>query len=72
LAYRLVRMFSFTDDTVLDPFAGMGTTLLAAARCGRNSIGVEIEPTYVKKAERRLAPELTDLFSRTSVVLAGL
>ena len=34
LAYRLVRMFSFADDTVLDPFMGTGTTLLAASRCG--------------------------------------
>lgn len=67
LAYRLVRMFSFTGDTVLDPFLGTGTTLLAAARCGRNSIGVEIEPSYVKKARARLEHELTDLFSRSSV-----
>ena len=43
-AYRLVRMFSFTGDTVLDPFMGLGTTLVAAAKCGRNGIGVEIDP----------------------------
>ena len=42
LADRLVRMFSFVGDTVLDPFLGTGTTSLAAARSGRNSIGVEI------------------------------
>jgi site-specific DNA-methyltransferase (adenine-specific) len=54
LAYRLVRMFSFVGDTVLDPFMGTGTTLLAAARCHRNSIGVEIESSYVKIAESRL------------------
>jgi len=41
LAERLVRMFSVVGDTVLDPFAGTGTTLWAAARCGRNAIGVE-------------------------------
>jgi modification methylase len=62
LAYRLVRMFSFVGDTVLDPFMGTGTTLLAAARCGRNSIGVEIEPSYVRKARTRLTDELSDLF----------
>jgi len=62
LAYRLVRMFSFVGDTVLDPFMGTGTTLLAAARCGRNSIGVEIEPAYVKMAKERLEGELASLF----------
>jgi len=62
LAYRLVRMFSFAGDTVLDPFMGTGTTLLAAARCGRNSIGVEIEPAYVKMAKERLERELASLF----------
>jgi site-specific DNA-methyltransferase (adenine-specific) len=62
LAYRLVRMFSFVADTVLDPFMGTGTTLLAAARCGRNSIGVEIEPAYVRMAKERLERELPSLF----------
>jgi len=65
LAYRLVRMFSFTEDTVLDPFMGTGTTLLASARCGRNSIGVEIEPSYVKMAKERLERELANLFGET-------
>ena len=46
LAERLVRMFSFVGDTVLDPFAGTGTTNVTAARWGRNSIGYEIEPDY--------------------------
>jgi site-specific DNA-methyltransferase (cytosine-N4-specific) len=41
LAERLVRMFSIAGDTVLDPFAGTGTTLWAAARWGRHAIGVE-------------------------------
>jgi site-specific DNA-methyltransferase (adenine-specific) len=65
LAYRLVRMFSFVEDTVLDPFMGTGTTLLASARCGRNSIGVEIEPSYVKMAKERLERELANLFGET-------
>ncbi len=54
LAFRLVRMFSFVGDTVLDPFMGLGTTLVAAARCGRNSIGVETEPSYIRKAKARV------------------
>ena len=67
LAYRLIRMFSFVGDTVLDPFTGTGTTLLAAAHCERNSIGVEIDPDYAKMARMRLQHELTGLFSRASV-----
>lgn len=63
LAYRLVRMFSFTGDTVLDPFAGTGTTMAAAMKCGRNSIGVEIEPKYARMAARRLQQQSQDLFS---------
>jgi modification methylase len=63
-------MFSFAGDTVLDPFAGTGTTLLAAARCGRNSIGIEIEPSYVKKTKQRLEHELTDLFAQVSLSIS--
>jgi len=63
VAYRLVRMFSFVGDTVLDPFMGTGTTLLAAARCGRNSIGVEVEPSYTFMAETRLQSEAKTLFA---------
>ncbi len=62
LAYRLTRMFSFVGDTVLDPFMGTGTTLLAAAQCGRNSIGVEIEPAYVSMTSARLEAEMSTLF----------
>lgn len=53
LAERLVRMFSFVGDTVLDPFAGTGTTLVAAARHGRHSIGIELVPRYAKLARER-------------------
>jgi DNA modification methylase len=52
---RLVRMFSFVGDTVVDPFAGTGTTALAAMECGRNSISVEIEARYVQLIRKRLA-----------------
>jgi DNA modification methylase len=47
MAYRLVNMFSVKGDTVLDPFAGSGTTMLAAMCAARNSIGVEIESDLV-------------------------
>ena len=55
LAERLVRMFSFVGDTVLDPFTGTETTNVAAAHWGRNSIGVELDPHYLALAKQRLA-----------------
>ncbi len=58
LAYRLVRMFSFTEDTVLDPFLGTGTTTLAAMRAGRNSIGSELDPKYFRLALDRIRDEV--------------
>jgi site-specific DNA-methyltransferase (adenine-specific) len=54
LAARLIRMFSFAGDTLLDPFAGTGSTALAAVKAGRNSISNEIEPTYHEIARQRL------------------
>lgn len=67
LAERLIRMFSFVGDTVLDPFMGTGTTNVAAARWGRNSIGVEIIPVYADMARRRLETEIGGLFSSSNV-----
>lgn len=67
LAERLVRMFSFVGDTVLDPFLGTGTTALAASRWGRNSIGFEIDSHYLDQAKARLVDATTDLFGETSV-----
>jgi DNA modification methylase len=54
LAERLIRMFSFVGDTVLDPFMGTGTTNIAASKWGRNSIGVEVDPQYFQYARKRL------------------
>jgi len=54
LAERLIRLFSFAGDTILDPFAGTASTALAAAAAGRNSIGNEIDPMYFEMAHRRL------------------
>lgn len=47
IPYRLINMYSILGDTVLDPFAGTGTTLLAAMVSGRNSIGIDIDPAFV-------------------------
>ena len=51
-------MFSFTGDTVLDPFVGTGSTMLAALKCHRNSIGNELDPAYFAMAEKRLKAEI--------------
>ena len=51
---RLIRMFSFSGDTVVDPFAGTGTTSLAALETGRHSVSVDIEPSYIDIIEARL------------------
>lgn len=67
LAERLIRMFSFVGDTVLDPFLGTGTTSVAAARCGRNSVGVEVDPEYYAGALRRLRNETARLFGEARI-----
>lgn len=67
LAERLIRMFSFVGDTVLDPFLGTGTTTVAAAKCGRNSIGIEVDDHYFDLACKRINIETASLFSQTSV-----
>lgn len=68
LASRLIRMFSFTEDTVLDPFCGAGTTMVAALKYQRNSIGVEIDPEYCRMAARYLKAESSDLFTDVELV----
>jgi len=70
LADRLVRMFSFVGDTVVDPFAGIGTTLIAAAQAGRHAIGTEIDPEYIDIARQRLA-HVGDLFGQREVGIVG-
>ncbi len=72
LAERLVRMFSFVGDTVLDPFMGTGTTNLAAGRWGRNSIGFEIEPKYFEMACRRIKTIQETQLTLDSLKLRGV
>jgi modification methylase len=69
LASRLIRMFSFVGDTVLDPFLGTGTTSFAAALCGRNSIGYEVDPTYFEQAAQRLREATSSLFNVASIAV---
>ncbi len=68
IATRLVSMFSFTGDTVLDPFCGSGTTMIAALRLGRNSIGVEVDPEYCRLAARYLKAETSDMFAKSALL----
>jgi len=68
LATRLVRMFSFQGDTVLDPFCGTGTTMVAALKYGRNSIGIDIDPEYCRMAARFLKKESSNLFLKTELI----
>jgi DNA modification methylase len=54
LAERLIRMFSFAGDTIVDPFAGTGSTAIAVIQTGRNSVSNEIDPTYAALAHRKV------------------
>jgi site-specific DNA-methyltransferase (adenine-specific) len=54
LPRRLIKLYSYPDDLVLDPFAGSGTTLVAAKRLGRQSLGVEINPVFCELTVRNL------------------
>jgi DNA modification methylase len=67
LATRIVRMFSFAGDTVLDPFCGTGTTMLAAIQNQRNSIGVEIDDEYCSMAANQLRTYGHNMFSEAEI-----
>lgn len=62
LAERLVKMFSYVGDTVLDPFLGSGTTTIASINNARNSIGFEVEPKYIDLIKRRVFKEARGKF----------
>lgn len=63
LPKRLIKMFSFVGDTVLDPFLGSGTTSLAARNLNRNSVGYEINPEFIPFVERKLGINQSDIFN---------
>ncbi len=60
LPEQLIRLYTFADDLVLDPFMGSGSTLVAAARLGRRYVGYDLDASYVDIARRRVAEELHD------------
>jgi DNA modification methylase len=63
LPARLIKMFSFAGETILDPFMGSGTTALAAKHLQRNSIGYEINPDFISFYESKLDTKQSDIFS---------
>jgi len=69
LPYRLIRMFSFVGDTVLDPFLGSGTTLKVALSLGRNAVGYEINPDYLKIIENKIGTLKNSLFTELEIIL---
>jgi site-specific DNA-methyltransferase (adenine-specific) len=62
LPQRLIELYTFRDDLVLDPFLGSGTTAVAAIRTGRRYVGYDTDPSYIEIAEQRVA-EQSDLLT---------
>ncbi|NCS91387.1 MAG: site-specific DNA-methyltransferase [Candidatus Altiarchaeum hamiconexum] len=63
LPKRLIKMFSFVSDTVLDPFLGSGTTTLAAKNLDRNSVGYEINKKFLPIIKKKIGADKEDLFN---------
>ena len=63
LPKRLIKMFSFVGDTVLDPFLGSGTTSLAAKKLNRNSVGYEMNLEFIPFIKRKLEINQNDIFN---------
>lgn len=61
LPYRCIKMFSFVDDLVFDPFAGSGTTLIVASNTGRRAVGTELDKGYCELAKNRILSETCTL-----------
>lgn len=61
LPKRVIDLYTYEDDVVLDPFIGSGTTAVAAVRCQRHYIGFDTDQAYVRRAEERIAEEMARL-----------
>ena len=69
LPARLIKMFAFVGDTILDPFLGSGTTSLAARNLNRNSVGYEINEEYISKIKDKLNVNQPDLLGTKYIFL---
>ena len=67
LPYRLIQLFSYKDDVILDTFIGSGTTAIAAINSERNYIGFEILEKYCKIAEKRINRITNGIFKTTEI-----
>ncbi|MFH0948678.1 MAG: DNA methyltransferase [Elusimicrobiota bacterium] len=67
LPKRLIKMFSFVGDTIVDPFIGSGTTSLAAKNLSRNSVGYEINPKFINTIKQKLEFEISKMFDNSTM-----
>ena len=63
LPYRLIQLYSFKEDIILDPFIGSGTTALIAKKLGRHFVGIELSKAYIAIANKRIGIRITDFQS---------
>lgn len=70
LPARLIRMFSYVEDWILDPFVGSGTTMEAAKDLGRNSVGIELNPEYLRIIEEKVGIKSNEVLTEAKTALA--
>lgn len=57
LPHRAIKLFSYSNDVIFDPFSGSGTTLIEASNNGRRGVGIEIDSNYCELAKNRILKE---------------
>jgi modification methylase len=72
LPRRLIQMFSYWGDWVLDPFLGSGTTMKAANEMGRNCVGIELNPDFLPRIEEKLSIRQGGMFQQNSFEIIGV
>ena len=72
LPQRLIHLYTYVGDLILDPYMGSGTTAVAALRTGRYYVGFDLDADYIRKAERRIKQEKHRLSDRDQMRLPGV